>query len=491
MPARAGLIFTNFSPSNPILVMPVGDSITDDCEESGAWRDPLQPLLDSGGIPFNFVGREMTSPVTNASFTKVHHEGYCGAVIAAPGVSQPTHIYTAGENYLENIVPGAMATNQSDLMLILIGANDIGHGRDPTNTAQFDMPNLLDLIFSNNPAENVILAKITTLSNASLGYNAFAANVPIYNAQLQAMVNQHRLAGQNVRLADMFSVVNYDTMFNIDHLHPNPIGLAAIAKEWYTRIETIMGGTNEITSQLIYGGDTWDYSDQGIDYGTNWSQPGFDDTGWSNGVGRFGYGEAADATVVGFGGVKTNRNITTYFRKKIVVPWNQYYTNLNFRLTQTGGSVVWLNGQEMYRTNLPPGPISYTNRASNSVTLDPEYIYFQTNIAQTLQPGTNVIGVEVHLNSPSRLILGFDMELLGGAVIMPPPTLSATVNSANIVLTWPTTNSYGFNLYSSPSISSPNWQPVTSILQTNGNQITTSVGLGPNSGFFQLQQVNH
>lgn len=485
--AQAGLNLSNFIGTNVIQIMPMGDSITDDCVTNGAWRQPMQPLLDSNGIPFNFVGRENSSFLPGQVFTKVHHEGYCGAVIAPPGEATPERTYTEAENYLQYIVPGALTAHTPHLMLILIGANDIGHGRDPVHTASVDMSALLDEIFSNTPAVNVMLAKITSLSNASLGYAPYATNVPIYNAALQTLVNQRRALGQNVYLADMFSVVDDATMFNSDHLHPNPLGLAAIAQEWYTRVQSILTGSNRLTVSLIHGGDTWSYSDTGADYGTNWSQPGFDDSQWSSGVGRFGYGEAADATLISYGSSSTNENVTTYFRKKIVVPWNQYFTNLNFRLTQSAGAIVYLNGREMYRTNMPAGPIGYTNLATTTLTGDPEYIYYQTNIAATLPPGTNVVAVEAHQNSETNAILGFDMELLGGAFVVPAPALSSKWVSGNLVLSWPVTNGAAFTLYSTPQLTQPNWQPAPANLQTNNGQISATVSLGASSEFFQLQ----
>jgi hypothetical protein len=345
---------------------------------------------------------------------------------------------------------------------------------------------VLDLIFSNTPAANVMLAKITTLRNAGT-YSNYATNVPIYNATLQALVNQRHALGQNVYLADMYSVVDYGTMFNSDHLHPNVLGLAAIANEWYTRIQSILTGTNCITVSLTHGGDNWTYSDTGTDLGTNWSQPGYDDSLWSSGVGRFGYGEVADATTVNSGANANNVNITTYFRKTIVVPWNQYFTNLNFRLTQTAGAVVWLNGVEVYRTNLPPGPIAYTNLATASLSGDPEYIYYQTNIAAGLVSGTNVIAVEVHQSAVTNSVLGFDMELLGGAWIVPAPTLSTSFSTNCIVLSWPVTNGAAFTLYSSTQLTGSIWQPVDAPLQTNNGQITATIQCDVSNRFFKLQ----
>ena len=277
--ARADLVLADFSSTNRLKIMAMGDSITDDCETNGAWRQFLQPLLDTNGFTYTNTGRLLSAGYPG--FTQRKHEGYCGAVIGPPGVFA-VYNYSASSNFLQNIARDALAitNNRPHLMLILIGANDVGHGRNPWTVATNDMPILLSVIWSNVPNANVGLAKITTLQDSGFGYAPFATNVPIYNAALQAMVNQRRALGQNVFLADMFSGVDYSTMFLSDHLHPNPLGLQAIAKEWATRIETILIRTNRITSLLVNGGAAWKYNDTGQDPDPNWAQPGFDDSSW-------------------------------------------------------------------------------------------------------------------------------------------------------------------------------------------------------------------
>lgn len=258
--ARGGIVITEFSATNSIRILPAGDSITDDCEVEGAWRRPLEPLLDSNNVPFTFIGRNISSP-NLPYFTKIRHEGYCGAVVASPGVYGPVHSYAEANNFTEKTISDGLKTTavaNPNIVLVLIGANDIGRGRDPYHTAYIDMTNLLNIILTNAPAANVIFTKITSLSNASLGYSAFSTNVPIYNNALEQMVNQKRSEGLNVTLADMFSVNPYGTAFYMsDHLHANAAGLTNMAMEWFTRIQTLISGTNRITAALISAGATW------------------------------------------------------------------------------------------------------------------------------------------------------------------------------------------------------------------------------------------
>ncbi len=488
--ARGELVLTNFSAANPLKVMAVGDSITDDCVYNGAWRLYLQSLLETNGYPFTFVGRQ--SSVAQGAFTKVLHEGYCGCVIAPPGVFGPVHGYPAADAYLQLIVGDALTNTTPDLVLVLIGANDIGRGRDPWVTATNDIPNLLDLIFSNAPNVHVLLAKISTMQGASniggLNYGTYANNVSIYNAQLQRVVNLRRAAGQNVFLADMFSVVDPTVMINSDHLHPNATGLQAIASEWLTRIQSFTVQSNRTVSVLVQGGASWNYSDAGLDLGTNWMRADYDDSGWSNGPARLGFGDKVAATTVSYGPVATNKYPTTYFRHSFIVPANVTFTNLVLRLAQRGGSVVWLNGQELWRTDLPAGPITYTNLATPySATADSAYQFNSVKVdAAKLLPGTNVIAEELHLLTPSLGSAGFDLELIGiGFPTL--PALSMMTVGTNLVFSWSADNGGGFSLYSSTNLASTQWTPVGMAVQTNGGQLVVTQAFNSDVKFFRLQ----
>jgi len=489
--ARADLILTNYSLSQPFKILPVGDSITDDCEANGAWRRFLQPLLQTNVYTwFLFTGRQSSSAVV-PTFTQVHHEGYCGAVIAPPGV-YAAHQYAATDNYLEKIVPDAMAvtSNRPVLVLILIGANDIGRGRDPYYVATNDMANLLNLTFSNVPNAYILLAKITSLQNANisgLNYAAYATNVPIYNAMLQSLVNQRQALGQNVFLADMFSAV-HSNMFMSDHVHPNAIGLNAMANEWLTRILAVTQMTNLIVSTLIHGGDMWKYSDAGQDPGTNWAQPNYDDSGWSSGIARLGYGDPTVATTVNYGPDPNNKFITTYFRHWFATPANAVITNLNFRLAGADGAAVWLNGQEIFCTNLPSGPLGYTNLALNAVTGYSAQIFYPTNIAVGLPPGTNLVAVEMHLSSVTNAAMGLDMELIGYGYPVPPPPLAITPNGGYFLLSWPAANPVGFTLYSTTNLPATGiWIPASALVQTNAGQVIVTQIPDSSTKFYRLQ----
>ena len=486
---RAELVLADFSPANPIKIMAAGDSITDDCVVNGAWRLYLQPLLEADGYPFAFVGRAASAP--SGGFTQVQHEGYCGSVLAAPGVlTYAVHGYAGVDVYLQKIISDELTNVTPDLLLVFIGVNDIGRARVPQQVGTNDIPAFLDMVFSKAPNANVILAKITTLQDAALGYNVNFLNVPVYNAALQSVVNQRRALGQKVFLADLFSAVDYATMFNSDHLHPNALGLQAIAKEWLTRIRAMTITTNRVVSTLIRGGDVWKYSDTGVDLGTNWTRPDYDDSGWSNGTARLGYGLRGVVTTNGYGGVPANKYVTTYFRHSIVVPDDVAFTNLNFRLSAVHGAVVWLNGQEAYRLNMPAGGVAFTNLSLSGLFGMAPYIFQQTNLtAATLTAGTNVVAVEVHLNSTNTSSMGFDMELLATGVPAPQPSVSITVSNNSCLLTWPESNATGYTLHSSTNLNAPAWPEESGPFQTNAGQVSATLPFDAKEKYYRLQRT--
>lgn len=497
LPASGQLVLTDFSTSHPIKIMYIGDSVTDDCVHVNAWRFYLEQILRTNGIPWATSGRQL-SPTTGG-FTNRQYEGYCGAVIARPGVTETSSVHGyAGTNvYLDKIIPDALTnaagsgTNTPNLFCVYIGINDIGRGRDPYFVATNDMPGFLDILFSFAPNASVILVKTSTIQGTPAHnglYGSNANNIPIYGAALQAMVNQRRAQGQRVFLADMFSALDYNTMFDSDHEHPNTTGLAAVAREFATRIEAITIRTNRLTTTLINGGADWNYSDAGQDLGTNWTQFNYDDSAWSHGVARLGYGNATVATPVSFGPNATNKHPTTYFRHRFSVPADAGITNLNFRLARADGAVVWLNGQEVFRHNLhAAGPVVYGDLALSRVTGDSAYKFFPTNVVvPRLPPGTNLVTVELHQSSTTNSALGFDLELLGSGVRFPPSVLSATVSGNNLLITWPTTNTAGYTLYSSTTLGG-GWSISPAPLQTNAGQVVATVPADADTMFFRLQ----
>ena len=158
-------------------------------------------------------------------------------------------------------------------------------------------------------------------------------------------------------------------------------------------------------------GASWTYYDRGsLDPG--WQGPTFDDTGWRVGAAEFGYGDGDEATVVGWGPSATSKYITTYVRTRFDV--TTVPDSLVVSMVVDDGAVVYLNGVEAVRDNMPGGTVTGTTRASTfrdgqaeralrSFTLDPAL----------LVRGTNTLAIEVHQASSSSSDVSLDADLVG------------------------------------------------------------------------------
>jgi hypothetical protein len=370
----------------------------------------------------------------------------------------------------------------------------MGYGRNPWLVATNHMSALLDLIFARVPSAQIMVGKPTSITRASIGsppYSTYGTNMHIFCAALQSLVNARRAQGQNVFMADLFSAVDPISMLQSDGTHPNAAGFNAMAKEWYFRIAAKTVRTDQVVTPFIGAGSTWKYSDQGPALGTNWVQPQYDDSAWAQGPGRLGYNAPGVATTVSYGADSTNKYITTYFRQTFVVPANVHYTNLNLRLNRADGAVVWLNGQELFRVNLPSGPVLFTNRATLSVTGDALNTYYPSNRANPfLPPGTNVLAVEIHKASATLPNLSFDLELFGLGELMPP--LTGGFDGTNFIARWPATNHAGFILLSGTKLTQAGgWSPLAGPYLLNGGyyEYREPVILSQPANFYTLRYV--
>jgi len=109
---------------------------------------------------------------------------------------------------------------------------------------------------------------------------------------------------------------------------------------------------------LVPASAVWKYLDDGSNQGTAWRQPSFDDSPWAAGPAELGYGDGGEATTVGFGPDASNKYITTYFRHTFSVANPSSYQSLTLSLRRDDGAVVYLNGAEVFRSNVPAGGIT-------------------------------------------------------------------------------------------------------------------------------------
>lgn len=171
------------------------------------------------------------------------------------------------------------------------------------------------------------------------------------------------------------------------------------------------GATGTVWSyyDAITAGDT-DYPIDGMS--RIWSDPDFDDSGWATGTGQFGYGDGDETTTV------VASQITYLFRTSFSA--GDTPSELILDLLRDDSAVVYLNGVEAIRDNLPAGAIdASTPSSSTGIENHSSTFYFDT--AEFLPNQGNTLAVEIHNASSSSSDISFNLSLRG-VVYIPEPT---------------------------------------------------------------------
>jgi Glycosyl hydrolase family 26 len=164
---------------------------------------------------------------------------------------------------------------------------------------------------------------------------------------------------------------------------------------------------------LVARGSTWKYKDNGSKQPSAWKTLAFDDRYFASGKAQLGFGDGDEQTVIR-GGVVGDRHIVTFFRQEFQVTNSASFDSLRIDLLVDDGALVWLNGQELARFNLPDGRIRYTTMASSTRSGGAESRFEQLPAsAAALRTGTNVIAVQVHQATLDSSDLSFDLGLVG------------------------------------------------------------------------------
>ena len=173
----------------------------------------------------------------------------------------------------------------------------------------------------------------------------------------------------------------------------------------------LLTGFPFFTAQINYcdWGEEWRYYDLAMEPPLQfpdsiaWFEPDYVDSLWSVDTAQLGYGDGDEATVI------SDTTLTAYFRYSFHVSDSADLGAVELNLLYDDGAVVYLNGTEVWRVNMPAGPITYAtfaagssgDNALESLTIPPT----------ALVNGNNIIAVEVHQRSAGSSDLSFDFSL--------------------------------------------------------------------------------
>jgi len=206
-------------------------------------------------------------------------------------------------------------------------------------------------------------------------------------------------------------------------------------------------GSNNVSEELLASNSSWSYLDDGSDQGgsslvagapgfgsTNWKHPNYDDSGWGSGPAPLGYSNPVQ-TVVSYGPNAGSKHITTYLRRDFEVVDADQFVGLEMEVQRDDGVIVYLNGKEVARSNMPGGVVLFSTGASSPQGSGDETAWNQFQLDPSdLVEGTNVFAVELHQSSGASSDLSFDLSLNGSKPSSTGGAPVVTVDSTTTVI---------------------------------------------------------
>jgi PKD repeat protein len=230
------------------------------------------------------------------------------------------------------------------------------------------------------------------------------------------------------------------------------------------------------TAILVPAGAEWRYDDTGVNRGTTWRASAFNDSTWKKGPAQLGYGDPEVVTTIGFGPDANAKYPTAYFRHEFFVDDPARFVGATLGLIRDDGAIVYLNGREVFRSNLPTGTVNHNTLASTTVGGADEITYFETELTPTdFAKGRNVLAVAVHqaaLNSSDlRFNLRIDALLKPSSSAGGEPAITLERNEDSVRILWPAAFT-GFGVQQRRSFdATTDWEPspypLTSVGETN------------------------
>jgi hypothetical protein len=211
------------------------------------------------------------------------------------------------------------------------------------------------------------------------------------------------------------------TSWSTSYLDVTDAGAAEGATYWVRAVDAA-GNRSQTTAgstaarppvTLVPFGSSWRWLHDGVDQGTAWRAPGFADSTWAMGAGEIGFGDGDEVTVIPT--PPTPRPMTAYFRGSVDIADPAQFSELVLDLVRDDGAVVYLNGTEVGRTNMPDGDVTTSTPATVGLqTRAEETTPVTLSIPATLlAPGANTIAVEVHQANAWSNDVSFDLRLVG------------------------------------------------------------------------------
>ena len=249
-----------------------------------------------------------------------------------------------------------------------------------------------------NEVRSSLSGRLNTATNALRNYWDFRLdNTPAQKVELSSDVEGAQILVNNMQVPT--------GKFNGNLFAP--VTLKAVAPAGYVFQGWL---TTNGSKAILSNGTTWTYYDQGSLDGQNWTSPTYETDNWKQGAAPLGYAKDGIKTTISYGS-SNNKRPTAYFRTTVTLEKAPKTTDeflLNF--TVDDGIIIYVNGTEAGRYNMPSGTVTYDMYASSYAPNNPDNASMKLK-SSLFHEGTNTIAVELHNNSATSTDMYWDAEL--------------------------------------------------------------------------------
>jgi hypothetical protein len=182
--------------------------------------------------------------------------------------------------------------------------------------------------------------------------------------------------------------------------------------EWKTRAEAVLSGAAP-AEPLLKKDAVWRWQESSAAAGDAWLEAGFDDSTWKSGEGPFGFGDDGLKSEISNKAADGETLVSWPFRAEFEVADPAVVRLLTLNLRVDDGAIVWINGKEAGRRNLPTGEIDHRTLAPGPINQADEGRLDPLSLEpQLLVKGKNCVAVQIHQQRPESSDAAFHAELL-------------------------------------------------------------------------------